>query len=299
MIEIISVVVNKSVRDTFQIQWDARRAPASSTDSVNNYNFYVMFSENPESGFSNCKNSFGVDIVIDGSIGPLYSEVPKKDYNRNRDRYFRIRAIHKTNPAVTYESDTVSNSDKTDGVIKTIEKCENILNRLYIGDEVYISKRKTDGSRCPECWNPYQYRRTKTNCTTCRGTGFIDGFYSPITGYIAFDKNPKVAEQSQTGEIQSTNIKARSSSFPLFTPRDMVTIKSTNDRYSVISVDFTKLPNISCGRGLSSGDSHIVSQIITMSQLYPSDPKFGVVLEGQDVRGAGDLTSPTQEVSNV
>jgi len=174
-----------------------------------------------------------------------------------------------------------------------------MLNNYFIGEKAYLMKRKVDGARCPDCWNQYTFRRTKTNCSTCHGTGFFDGFYKPINIQIAMDINPKVAEQSQTGEIQTTNIKGRMSHFPLVAPRDMVILQSSNNRFTIINVDYTKLPNLSLGRNSFSDDGHIVSQILNMSQLNPSDAKFDVVVLGQDIRGGGSPSSQVAAITGV
>jgi hypothetical protein len=294
VIEIFGILLDKTTHDTFSIQWNARRASFTPTDSVGNYNFTVLFSEDPVSDFSVVNNT-----IIDGATGPFLITPTLKDYNRNRDRYFKVRATNKVNPATIIDSNSISINDEYDGVISTIQYAESLLNDLYIGESVYVSKRKVDGDRCPECWNPYQFRRTKTNCNTCRGTGFSDGFYKPINATIAIDTNPRVAEQSQTGEIQVTTIKGRMSGFPLVAPRDLIVVKSTNDRFTVMNVDYTKLPNLACSRGQYSGDGHIISQILNLSQLNPDDPKFGVVMIGTDIKGGGDLSAQLPEVSNA
>ena len=274
----------------------ARRASSSPLESVDDYNFKILFSEDPIDGFTYAKDINGNEITIDGAVGPLFAEPSLRDYNRNRERYFKVRSIKKTTPTTYSDSITYSNSDIYDGVIGTIQFAEQMLVNYYIGETAYLMKRKVDGARCPECWNPYQYRRTKTNCHTCRGTGFFDGFYKPIEVQIAFDRNPKIAEQSQTGEIQVTNIKARMSHFPLVTPRDMIITKEANDRFTVVNIDYTKLPNISYGRKAYSNDAYIVSQILNLSQLNPDDVKFNVVVFGHDIRGTG---SPENQSNSI
>jgi hypothetical protein len=276
----------------------ARRASSSPLESVDDYNFKILFSEDPVNGFSYAVDKNGNEIVVDGAVGPLLAEPSLRDYNRNRERYFKIRAINKITPTTYSDSEVTANSDVYDGVIGTIQFAEQMLNNYFIGETAYLMKRKVDGTRCPECWNPYQFRRTKTNCQTCRGTGFFDGFYKPITVQIAFDRNPKIAEQSQTGEIQVTNIKARLSHFPMVTPRDMIIMEATNDRYTVVNIDYTKLPNLSLGRGAYSNDGYVVSQMLNLAQLNPDDVKFNVVVLGQDIRGTGEPSAQTPSVSN-
>lgn len=301
MINVYDVNVEKTTTDTHRIYWSARRSPAYPTESVDDYSFQIFWSFDPITDFSPILNSQGNEFFIDGAIGPFYTIHTVKHTPHSREHYYKVRTISKTTPSNYKDSDTVYEGDMADGIIKTIVYAERVLNNNYIGESVYTLKRKTDGERCPQCWDPYQFRRTKTHCPTCRGTGFFDGFYVPIEGQVAFERNPKVVEVGQTGEMQVTTIKARMSHFPLLTPRDMIIAKESNSRFTVLRVDYTKLPNISYDRKKYANNAYIISQILTLAELTPDDDKYNVIIGGRDIRSyfnQSELKIPRNIIGN-
>ena len=287
-------MVEKTTHDTFSIAWSARRSSSYPLESVSDYNFTVLFSEDPVNDFTVVNNT-----IIDGSTGPFIIIQSLKHLNHNRDRYYKVRATLKASPYSYQDSEVIYNGNNADGVISSIQFAETMLNNYYIGEPMYLLKRKVDGDRCPECWNSITFRRTKTHCPTCRGTGFYDGFYRPMEIQIAIDRNPKVSEQSQTGEIQVTNIKGRMGYFPLVVPRDMIVSKDMNERFTIVNVDYTKFPNLSCGRGDYSNDAAVVSQILNLAELNPDDDKFNVVIIGRDLRATGAISNTSPVFNNV
>ena len=265
MIIVYNAAVEKTIDyDRHRIAWDARKSPYA-PETVSNYNFKLLWSFDPVSDFSFIQSN-STDVVIDGATGPLYYVHDYPHPAHDKDRWYKIRAINKTNPNDYLDTESLSIQNyKSDGIIKTIVYNEYLLNNIYIGEPSYLLKKKVDGSRCPECWNEFQQQRMKGNCNTCHGTGFYDGYYRPIEVQIAYDSNPKVAELDQTIEIHSTTIRGRCSCFPTIYTKDMIISKDGNDRYVVLKVDITKLPNVACKRGTGSGDQFHVSQILTLA----------------------------------
>lgn len=289
MLIVWNVELIKTTRDLFRISWDAR-GPSGVTpqESVDDYNFKLLWSYDPVNDYHFVLNKNGNEVVIDGAIGPLDYTDPKKHTPHDRKVYYKVRQINKINPSLFKDSQFIYIGDRFDGVHETIRYAEDVLYSQYIGEPVYFAKSKTDGARCPECWNPLQYRRMKTHCNTCHGTGFYDGFFTPIEIQCSFDANPKISEVSMTGEKQMKTVSARISNFPLANPRDMIINKDDSRRYLITKVDITKLPNRAATRGLLSGSNYIVSQILTLKELEPDDDKYNVILIGQDLRGQGE-----------
>jgi hypothetical protein len=289
MIVISGICVSKlPAQDSYSIYWEPRRT-SPPQESVGDFNFVVQWSQHPVDGFKTIKYSNGADIVVDGSIGPFYVIHPTPQYDHAREYYYKIVAIKKSTPAVTQESCVIFSGDDTDGIIESIKYAEDVLYSMYTGEPVKLLKRRIDNERCPECWNPYQFRRTKTVCNTCLSTGFIDGYYAPITIQIAFDENPKTTDISQTGEMNLTHIKGRMTGSPLVSNRDLIVSMDNNDRFQVVQVGLTKLPNVSSGRGFLSGNAHIISQILTLSEIPPSDDRYKYPVFGKYIVGIGEI----------
>jgi hypothetical protein len=139
----------------------------------------------------------------------------------------------------------------------------------------------------------------KGNCNTCHGTGFFDGYYKPIEVQIAYDSNPRVAELDQTIEIHSTTIRGRCSCFPIIYTKDMIIGKDGNDRYVVLKVDITKIPNIACKREAGSSDQFHISQILTLAEIPATDPKYNILIDAADLRAAGDMEARIPTMSST
>lgn len=286
-----AVAIKSTATDGYQIYWNAKRT-LPSQETVGDFIFKILWSESPSSGFVPIKYEGGGEVVIDGAIGPLYVLHQRPQHSHNVEYYYRIHAIKKINPAFTQTTPTFFANDASDGVIDSVIWSERMLYDLYIGEPVRLLKRRTDQERCPECWNAIAFRRTKTHCNSCLSTGFIDGYYAPIPIQVAFDANPKITEVGQTGEINITHVKARMSSYPLVSNRDMVVGVDDNDRYQIVKVDKTKLPNMSLDQNRLSGSAHTVSQILTLSEIPPTDDRYKYPIFGKYCVGTADIIIP-------
>lgn len=288
MIVIFNVSAAKvAASDSYAIYWEARRTvPVQET--VGDFYFYVQWSEHPTDGFANIKYTNGSDVVIDGAIGPLYVVHERPHYSHSKEYYYKVVAIKKSDASVVQETRVVFTGNDKDGIIETIRYAEATLYQLYVGEPVRLLKRRIDQERCWECWNPYSFRRTKTHCPTCLSTGFVDGYYAPIPIQIAFDSNPKVTEVGQTGEQNLTHLRARMSDFPLVSNRDLIVGLDDNDRYQIVNVEKTKLPNLACGRDAISRNAHTISQLLTLSEIPPSDDRYKYPILGRYLVGRGD-----------
>ena len=191
--------------------------------------------------------------------------------------------------------DAALGSDTTAGAAEATTKAAS-ERRGWCRAAMDRPKRRT---RCPECWNPIQFLRMKTHCATCRGTGFLEGFYRGIPIQIAFDPNPKAAQSNLSGEIAVSDVRARMSNFPLVSPRDLIVQTDNNLRFTISKIDITKLPVLSTGRRCKSGSSHIVSQLLNLEELSPDDPKYSAITVGNDIKGFGNLTAKKTSMTST
>ena len=267
--------VSKNQENAFFIEWEVFVDSRFAGSSIDDYNFRIQFSYDPDSGFEYLASSGG-EVIIDGAVGPLAFTDWEVQYQFNRNRYYKVLAIHKSNPSDIVTSSTVFAEDEWDGVVETIRHAEEVLYDCYIGNPVYILKRKSDGARCPDCWSAERYQITRTNCETCNGTGYADGYYNPIQVQMQIDADPKISEVHVTGETTEKTMKGRLSNYPIVRPRDMIVFEDTDKRYSVIRVDVTKLPNLAQTRRVKSKSNYVVSQILTLDEINSNDSEFKV-----------------------
>lgn len=265
------IQVNKTQENAFFIEWETFDDIRVSGFTTSDYNFKIYRSYDPASGFEQ------LDTTIDGNTGPLSYTDWEVQYQLNKDRYYKVVAINKSDSSNIVESSICHSESEWDGVLESIKYVEEVLYDMYIGNVVYVLKRKSDGARCPDCWSELRYSITKSHCDTCNSTGFVDGgYYDPIKIQMQIDANPKISEIQVVGETTEKTMKGRLSNFPLIRPRDLLIFEDTGIRYSAIKIDITKLPNISHSRRLKSGRNHIVSQILTLQEINPDDSEYNV-----------------------
>jgi hypothetical protein len=215
-------------------------------------------------------------VEIDGAVGPLVYIHERFQYDFNQNFYYKIRAILKTDHSQTFDSSVVFSGNETDGMHKTIQYNEQMSNNHYVGEPCYIYKRKTHGARCTECWSEYRRQITKSQCHTCNGTGFIDGYYDLIATQISTNSDPKQNEILHDGEDPTTVKKFRLSNYPIVRDKDLIVTTDDGKRYKIIHVETTKLPRLSTSPNTLSRQNYILSQIITVEEIISSDREYAV-----------------------
>ena len=266
----INVNVSKTNNDRFLLRWETRFSIGESLTDIT-----LLWSHTPSTGYLDVLDENNQQVVLSSNTIEYTHEL--KDRNHAKRRYYKI-------VMGSVESDVVYVGDVTDGVLNTVEHAEKMLYDNYIGDPFYLLKRDTSGARCPECWDPIRFARTKTTCNTCNGTGFSIGYYKGDVIQVAIDATPNIAKVGQTGETNVTTIKGRVNIDTIITPRDMLVSIDSNTRYAITQIDTTKLPNRSIGRGEKSKMNRIVSQILTMSEIEPDDIRYKAAVIGRDIR---------------
>jgi len=266
-----SLEVIKTAENYHYIEWQMdQHYPAD------NYTFEIYWSNDSTSQFTAILDVFDDVVVIDGSIGPLVYTHQRFQYDFNQNFYYKIRAILKSNNTESYYSDVVFAGADQDGIHKTIIFNETTLYRNYSGEECKLIKRKTYGTRCTECWDPYRRQITKSHCNTCHGTGFNVGYYSPIVIQLCIDSDPKKNDPQQTGEDPTTIKRARLPNYPMVRDKDLIITTGDNKHYKIINVETTKLPLLSVSSRVLSKQNITLSQLITMEEVISSDQEFAI-----------------------
>jgi hypothetical protein len=259
------------------IEWDVS---FDGGETVNDYNFQIWWSNDPESGFIAAVDALGDIVVVDGAVGPLTFTQQRKHNDFNKDYYYFIKAIRKSDSAETNSEPPVFYNNTFNGVHDTIRYAEAVLKRNYDGEPVKILKRKSWGNRCPDCWSPELRQIIKSHCTTCLGTGFIVGYYQAIPIQVAFDSDPKKSDSQQNQENVFDTKRARMSNYPLVRPKDIIINQDDNKRYRIKHVETTKLPKLSESKTVLSKMNYIISQILTLEELVTTDVEYSIDIDG-------------------
>jgi len=267
------VEVVKTKNNTFYIEWDM--LPGSG-ESVDDWKFQIHWAFDPASGLLPVTDENDDPIEIDGAVGPLvYDHLPKQ-YDFNKDRYYKVLAILKSDENTNFFSGQVFIGMYSDGHHETMRHAEDTLYTMYHGEPCLIIKRKAFGARCPTCWSPQRMQMIRTHCDTCQGTGYVTGYYQPIAIQVSFDSDPKKSDSQKEWENVYDTKRARLSNYPLVRPKDLIVNQDDNKRYVISHVETTKLPRISqLEPSLTlSKQNYILSQLLTLEELNPDDNEY-------------------------
>jgi hypothetical protein len=165
-----------------------------------------------------------------------------------------------------------------DGIHAVIKEAENLLYDMLDGEPAYVIKKKSTGIRCTNCWSPDRQQRTLSHCPVCKGSGFIDGYYKPISIQIAFDSTPRKSDSQKNFEDVYTTMRARTSNYPIIRPKDIIVNADQFKRYVVTYVETTKLPRHAqpTGEHRLSGQNYVISQLLSLQELNPDDNEYQI-----------------------
>jgi hypothetical protein len=284
-----NVEVVKTDKNFYYIEWELEPSPTTTAaptttihpagESIDDYKFQIHWANDPSSGFLPILGSDGLPIEIDGAVGPLSYNHQWNQYDFNQDRYYKILAIEKATPTNNFFSEVVFIGMYFDGVQDTMRYAEDLLYNFYYGEPCVIIKRKSFGARCPECWMPERQQRSKSHCETCKGSGYIAGFYQPIRSQMAYDSDPKKADTQKEWSNPFDSKRARISNYPLVQPGDLIFNLDDNKRYVIMHVETTKLPKLSESAVILSKQNYIVSQMLSLEELNTSDNEYNIDIE--------------------
>jgi hypothetical protein len=261
----------------YWIEWAAFDNGAAPYQSISSFNFKILASEDFESAFVYIKDPAGVDVVVDGNVASFY-HYTSRQYNFTRYKYFKVQAIEKATPLNTMYSGIASDGSNGDGISKTLINNERRLLNRYVGTPFKIFKKRQEGARCTECWDPNRQQRKKSSCATCNGSGYISGgFYYPISTQISTDTALKKNMPSETAEEALIDLRARMTNYPIVRPKDLLLNVFDGRRFIIVNVTPTELPNRSKSRDVYSKLSYTVSQILDLKELHPEDSEYSVM----------------------
>ena len=285
------VEVIKTKNNQFFIEWDLELSPTTTlspvttsttptpySDSIDDYNFEIHWARDPATGFLPVLDAQGNPIEIDGAIGPLSYLHQLEQYDFNQDSYYKIKAIKK-DLSESFFSSIVFVGMYFDGVHDTIRYAEDVLYRFYHGEPCLLIKRKSFGARCTKCWSKERQQRILSHCDICNNTGYIAGFYKPISVQISFDSDPKKSDSQKEFENVFDTKRARLSNHPIVRPKDIIVNLDDDVRYVITHVETTKLPKLSVYERSLSKQNYIVSQLLILETIVTNDDEYKIDID--------------------
>lgn len=97
--------------------------------------------------------------------------------------------------------------------------------RLKAGHEgslMYLFAKKNRAERCPDCWDVLRHQRSKQDCPTCKGTGFIGGFYDAMPLYVNLSPEQMGVDVPVAGTTLSGQMSGWLAGIPLLNIGDLL-----------------------------------------------------------------------------
>ncbi len=122
----------------------------------------------------------------------------KRIFGQTQDFYYRVKLV---TPINTYYSEIVSavkNLQFRDWrLARDIIRKETLRHSKYTSLKGYLLKRKRYGERCTACTDHLTEEVTNSDCTVCKGTGLIYGYFAAVPA------NMELSLTSQREEMDS------------------------------------------------------------------------------------------------
>ena len=271
MIQIHNITVSSQSRDSLTIDWSY----GATTEDLSVYVIEVLRSQSDVGPYNS------VSKKINASFSDTFVDTSVNLYSKNREYFYRIKVLNtNTNETLEFGStpiDAVMSGANPKGVtleappdfiaLEAIRRTDMILKN-FIGRKALVMKRRTNGTRCTDCWDTLKRRRGKSNCLSCYDTGITGGYYSPQETYIGKSPEKRVTVLTPMFEIQPNDLSITLSSRPRIYPRDLVIYD--NRRFRVLGVDTTEKLGAS------------IRQIAVMRELSKDQVEYKIDLTAWD-----------------
>ncbi len=235
MINVTKITVRSFNLDHLDIFWEISpiAGPPEGSDrphEIYDYDFYISRSD----------AGAGPYHQLGGPFRDVYHfrDITTELLHKWRQHFYKIKVVHRSSGEEREFGPASSFEPEPDLIAAEIIRQEDMLFREFVGRKCILYPARTFGPAC-SCYDPFTGRRTRSSCKLCFGTGWLQGFMSPVEVFVQIDPFPKTSENSSLQERQPGNTTARMISFPPVSPRDIL-IESENRRWKVVSVTPTQ-----------------------------------------------------------
>lgn len=230
MLTLKSLDVNSFDINSFTLTWEFD----PTFELISDYNIDVYRSESPNLG-----EITDYDHVASGIAATNYSYTDigvSGLYDPHRSWYYKIKLTDtdtaETN-VVPYMPAYVKDIS-IDKVTKHVLRRKSLALRKYSGRTLKVLKKRSWGTRCTECWDDTLMRVTD-DCNTCYGTGWLEGYFTPIEIKGMLSPSPKINQITMFGEWMPSDTLLTMLNFPPLKPRDII-VDDVNKRWIVKNI---------------------------------------------------------------
>lgn len=247
-----------------------------------NFVYNILRSSSPEGPFDKVEGPIDQSSYLDDNINV---------FDKWKLYIYKLEIVEANDPSNTLaESESQRVRTRPDPYALEIVRRNKLLLREYIspdvgeeeteklwnsapreGGKVSVLKKKEEGERCEECWDPVKYRVTDSDCDNCDGTGFDDGWHDPVQIYMSLGPPPKRQSAESIGDVQQSQTSAWTSNYPIITPEDIIAEPYLNKWWRVVNVNSVEKGRV------------ITRQMMQLKELDPDQPEMDDDLPGYKV----------------
>ena len=228
------------------------------------YTFKVYRSGSPTGPFNQVS-----DEIRDNNF--FYIDRPVAQLNLTNRAWYLVQAIPETGPdtSATSAAKTAEHTEqKYRGRIGRKARYDlGIQLKRLNGVKCKVLKRKRFGKRCPDCYNERTKDVLQSNCPSCYGTSFEDGYHDPSTTWVKLDPAVVAQRADSTGKTEAAMFGATMLDFPLLEAEDVLVEVRTNRRFIVRQKVPTEASRVA------------VHQDLQVSELSRADSIYNVKLD--------------------
>lgn len=253
--------------------------------------FYLQKSTSPTSGWA----TIAVLTMLDASYLDVYAN---NTMNRHELEYYRL---------VNVVEESVIGLARAEGYIDAYGAEMARRHRIQLingraGNRCFTFIKMRNAVRCPDCWDEMLQKRSKTNCATCKSTGFIQGYYNPIETYISFSAENVAINQAIDGPGSVNNaVQCWTSNYPMLNVGDVILEPGSNRFWSVQSLVLTMFKRVVTKQEVilqrEDGDDPLLSLIDRVPAMVEGGTSYGKSIFQDDAQNsAGVLYGSTSEL---
>jgi hypothetical protein len=229
-------------------------------EDISLYSFGVWRSDSPDGNFSEVYS--GLTNVFS------YKDTSVNLYSKWRKFFYKVRCSLSSDPTQYVDSLVESNATKPDPIAVEIIRRNDLVLKNFVGVPAIIYIRRTWGQHCPNCWDSIKQRKTQSNCAVCYNTGYVGGFFDPISVNINFNPSPELIRHAQF-ELQVDTTTAWMSNFPPVSPKDII-IENGKKRWRVVQTNQTQKKRL------------LVHQVFSLTQVNLNDIEYKLPIPGAE-----------------
>jgi hypothetical protein len=213
------------------VKWDL----APTAQDLSNLTFVVDRGESPSA-------LVPISHAIPATALREFVDYTAKLKNVEKVYYYRVRAVETIAdvPTQTFLSETLPLEGRPDLVALYIVEEHLFAHRYVYGSPALIFKHMMEGTACKDCFDPVLKRVTKSNCTTCYGTGFLGGYYPFMESWMDFNPDPKQVQIAEWGARQPSQTDIQFTNYPLLAVGDLIVELKQNRYWKVANVRNTE-----------------------------------------------------------